>query len=105
MIIYNITFHIENAILEECLVFLKETYIPTALKNEILDAPRLCKVLGKSEDDSSSYALQFQVESVEKLNDWWKCNGEELNALLVKQFAGKVMGFTTLLEQLEHRPV
>lgn len=103
MIIYNITFHVENKAIDDCILFLKETYIPAALKDEVLLHPQLCKVLGDTDGESSSYALQFHVEDIEQLNDWWKKHGEELNSLLVRRFADKVVGFTTLLEKIDHQ--
>lgn len=102
MIIYNITFHIEKEVLEDCLLFLKETYIPMALEGKALESPQLCKVMGQEEGDNYSYALQFHVENTRLLNDWWKLHGEELNALLTARYADKVVGFTTLLEKLDH---
>lgn len=102
MIVYNITFHIDKEVLTDCLSFLREIYIPRALQGAILETPQLCRVLGQEEGESSSYALQFQVEGIARLNDWWKAEGESLNALLVERFSDKVVGFTTLLEKLDH---
>ncbi len=105
MIIYNITFHVDNTILEEYIEFLKKQYIPEALKGEILESPRLCKILADSKDGSSSYSLQFHVENTNLLNDWWKENGNRLNDLMLERFADKVMGFTTLLESIDHEQI
>ncbi len=102
MIIYNITFHIDNKVLDECLIFFKKEYIPKAIANKILENPRFCKILSHSEDGSTSYSLQFQVKNLDALNNWWKECGNLLNEQLVKRFSEQVMGFTTLLEAVNH---
>ena len=104
MIIYNITFHIADDVLDDCIRFLKQEYIPFVLKDGTLTHPQLCKVLSQSEE-GSSYALQFQVSSMTLLNDWWKKNGNEMNNMVVKSFGNQVTGFTTLLERLNHEVI
>ena len=101
MIIYNITFHIADGVRDECVRFLKTDYIPFVLRDGVLTKPQLCRVLAQSEE-GSSYALQFQVDNMELLNDWWKKNGEKLSSLIVERFSDEVVGFTTLLEHIGH---
>ncbi len=102
MIIYNITFHIDNTILDECLDFIKKQYIPLAMEDKIVVNPQLCKIMMQSADGSSSYSLQFYVESAYLLDIWQQKNGARLNNLVVERFADKVLGFATLLEIVNH---
>lgn len=104
MIIYNITLHIDNEVLADCLLYLKETYIPAALEGKVLNNPQLCRVMGHAGEEGSSYALQFQAENMHLLNEWQDKYGEGLNTLLSERFSDKVIGFTTLLEKLDHSP-
>ncbi|MDR1120300.1 MAG: DUF4286 family protein [Dysgonamonadaceae bacterium] len=100
MIIYNITFHIEEQIVNEYLNFLKKEYIPAATKSRALEHPRLCKILAQTNDACLSYSLQFQVENADVLDNWHQHTGNELQAEIIQRFADKVLGFTTLLEVL-----
>jgi hypothetical protein len=102
MIIYNITFHIEEQIVNEYLDFLKKEYIPAATKSRALEHPRLCKVLAQTGDACLSYSLQFQVENADILNNWQQHTSNELQVGIIQRFADKVLGFTTLLEVVPH---
>jgi hypothetical protein len=102
MIIYNITFHIEERIVNEYLDFLKKEYIPAATKSRVLKHPKLCKILAQTDDACLSYSLQFQVENTNIFNDWYQRTGNELQTRIIQHFSDKVLGFTTLLEVLPH---
>ena len=101
MIIYNITFHIENSVLTECVNFLKSTYIPLATQSGFMHSPGFHRILPHEDEvDGSSYAVQFKVKNIETLNYWIEREGVSLSQLLVKKFGPKVMGFTTVLEEI-----
>lgn len=101
MIIYNITFHIENSVLAECVNFLKSTYIPLATQSGFMHSPCFHRILPHEEDvDGSSYAVQLKVKNIETLNYWIEKEGVALSQLLVKKFGSRVIGFTTVLEEI-----
>ena len=102
MIIYNITFHIEKDILPDCLNFLKSTYIPLATQSGFMHSPRMHRVLPHvDEEEGNSYAIQFRVKNVDTLNYWIEQEGLRLSHELVRRFGSKVIGFTTVLEEVE----
>ena len=85
MIIYNITFHIEKDIVPECLNFLC-----------------LHRVLPHSEEEEGcSFAVQFRVKNIDTLNYWIEREGQAISRQLIQQFGSKVIGFTTVLEEIE----
>lgn len=45
MIVYNTTFHIHKDIVDECLEYLKNSYIPKASESGILYSPYLRRIL------------------------------------------------------------
>jgi hypothetical protein len=101
MFIYNITFHIDDSIHKEALIFLKKEYIPQAEKGGLFFNPRLCHIASAEENDGWSYSVQFYVKNRTLLNDWWATTGKELTELLQKRFGSQVAGFGTLLEELD----
>ena len=101
MIIYNTTFHIAFGILEEGVEFLKNEYIPSAIKNGILTHPRLCKIIHAGTDEGESFSVQFQVENIDALNRWMEKEGNMLHHALSTRFKEKIVGFSTLLEEIE----
>ena len=98
MIIFNTTYHVESGLEESFIAWLKETYIPSALRREALSRPQLCRVGPPDECEGSSFSLQFHVKDNDTLSLWYRETGVGLHEALVARFAGKVAGFSTLLE-------
>lgn len=101
MIVYNTTFHIDNAVLDECLHYLKKEYISKAVVSGFLHQPCLRRVMQTVREEGSSYSVQFSVKNVDTLNFWLQSEGEALHKSLVNRFGNKVVGFTTLLEEID----
>ena len=101
MIIFNTTFHADDDVKDQFLQYLKENYIPTASSSGFLFAPRLSLIHRQHEEGGVSYSLQFSIKNVDTLNHWLSTSGAELQQELTKSFGNKVMGFITLLEEIE----
>ncbi len=100
MLIYNTTFHAEEEIHNNFLIWIKEYYIPEINKNGSLKFPRICKILSHREE-GVSYSLQWEVENSGLLHHWHLEQGVKLNEELIKIFKNKVVGFPTLMEVVE----
>ena len=87
MLIYNTTFQVDDAVHDNFLIWIKESYIPEVQKHGTLKAPRIC--------------LQWEVESSGLLHRWHMEQGVRLNDELTKIFKDKVVGFPTLMEIVE----
>jgi hypothetical protein len=99
--IYNTTFHIERAIWDESLAFLRQEYIPKAMADGKLQKPMLSRVMRTDENEGISVALQFHVADEETLSAWFDETGHELHHQLLRRFGNAMMGFSTLLEELD----
>lgn len=99
--IYNTTFHIERTIWDESLTFLKREYIPQAMADGRLQRPTLSRVMRTDEREGISVALQFHVADEETLSDWFDATGHALSKQLSLRFGNAMMGFSTLLEELD----
>ena len=91
MIIYNTTFHIHKDIVDECLEYLKNSYIPKASESGILYSPYL----------SESFSVQFHTRDIDSLNEWVRKEGGALQQDLIGRYKEKIAGFSTLLEDIE----
>lgn len=100
MIIYNTTFNIENDVLAECVDYLKRDYIPRAVASGFLMTPYLRRILQNEVEKASSYSIQFHVKNCETLDYWMQSEGRALQQELVRLFGYKVVGFSTLLEDV-----
>ena len=101
MIIYNTTFHIHKDVLDECLNYLKDSYIPRELENGLLYDPYLRRILDSANDEGESFSVQFHTRDLDSLNEWVRRSGAELQKDLVGRYKEKVVGFSTLLEDIE----
>lgn len=101
MIVYNTTFHIHKDIVEECLEYLKNSYIPKASASGILHSPCLRRILDSRNEEGESFSVQFHTSDVASLNDWARREGAALQQELVRRYKEKVVGFSTLLEDIE----
>ncbi|MDR1743486.1 MAG: DUF4286 family protein [Dysgonamonadaceae bacterium] len=102
MMILNITFHIDDEIHANALDYLKTVYIPDATKSGKVTDARLCKIWSNGDEaDGHSYALQFSIADIDALEEWNAQTGRMLNMRLVERFSDKMVGFATLLQEMD----
>jgi hypothetical protein len=101
MIVYNTTFHIDNDILDDVLSYLITDFIPGVTAGGFLHQPYLRRILQTNEDAGESYAVQFHVKNIDTLNYWLEKEGNIIHQALIDRFGNKVVGFTTLLEEID----
>lgn len=101
MLLYNTTFHVDEDVQKNFLIWLHEVYMEEVKKNGLLANPRLCRILSHKEEGSESYSLQWEVENSTMLHQWHMQQGAKLNGELVKIFKDKVVGIPTLMEVME----
>ncbi len=101
MIIYNTTYHVDDAIEARFVEYVRQVFIGKALQAEVLSQPRLARIVDHSGERGVSYSLQFNVADVDVLTTWLETHGEMLNEELFSQFGQQVAGFVTLLEEVE----
>ena len=103
MILYNITINMDTDIAEACLDYLKRCYLPQATQSGVMFSPKIHKILpyDDASAQSDSYAIQFNVKNVDTLNYWIEHEGQGISKQLVEHFGNKVVGFTTVLEEID----
>lgn len=101
MLIFNTTFHVDEESIDDFFTFIKNVYIPRSCESGVLDRPRFAVIRSQHAEKGSNYSLQFHVENLEKLNQWLVKDGEILQQEIVDRFGQTVMGFVTLLEEIE----
>jgi hypothetical protein len=102
MLVINTTYHVSKLIEEDWTKWVKEEYIPKVTKSGILVRPRFMKVFMDNDNNSNSYALQFEVDSFNMLEYWSDNHGKKLRTDMSDLFMEKVVGFTTVMEVLEN---
>ncbi|HIS11355.1 MAG TPA: DUF4286 family protein [Candidatus Avibacteroides excrementipullorum] len=101
MLIYNTTYHVEDDVRANFLIWTRQYLIPTIAGEGTLGNPKLLEVLSHREEGSSCYTLQWEVADSASLHKWHLKQGTTINEQLTKTFKDKVVGFPTLLEVLD----
>lgn len=100
MLIFNTTLHLDDSVHDECLEYIKKTYIPRSLEHNLLEQPSLSRIESRYEESGLSYALQFKAKDMDMLNKWAEVIGDTLQEELTARYGNKVTGFVTLLEEI-----
>lgn len=104
MIIYNVTFNIDESIHQEWLNWTKE-HIPHVLATGKFKEAKLTKVLVEEELGGVTYSIQYRAFSRESLNAYYREDAERLRNDGQKRFADKMLAFRTELEIIDEYSV
>ncbi len=101
MIIFNITFNVEDDISREWLDYMQNELIPEMLKTKRVHSAVLSELL-LDEPQGTSYALQFKSDNAENLK---KFKEEELPRIFTgisTKYGDKVVFFPTEMKIIKH---
>lgn len=101
MIVFNTTYHIDDAIHDEVIAYLKREFIPKAIESKLLRDPHLFYIHPQYEEAGKSYSLQFRAKDLEALELWMEQFGGAIQEELTNRFGNKACGFMTLLQEEE----
>lgn len=104
MIIYNVTSNIEESIHDEWLAWIKE-HIPQVLASGKFEKATLARVLVDEDLEGVTYAVQYQTNSREALEAYYKDDAPSLRFEALKRFGDKVLSFRTELQILDEYSV
>ncbi|MCH5245202.1 MAG: DUF4286 family protein [Muribaculaceae bacterium] len=98
MFIVNTTFHVENSLLDEFLIWVKDIYIPEAVASGLLNSPVLNRILVEVDPAATGYAVQFCADTIEHASLWHDEQGAELRGQLMRRWPQQIVFFTTYME-------
>lgn len=101
MIICNTTFSVPKHLQIEFVKFMREVYVPSAIKNSIIKEPRLSRVHAENVEGGYSYAFEFKTEDIEQLEKWNTEVGKDLYKSILIEFQQNIPGFTTVLQPIK----
>ncbi|HWD86483.1 MAG TPA: DUF4286 family protein [Mucilaginibacter sp.] len=100
MLIYNETFIIDDAIVDDWLRWIRDNHIPSVLGTGSFDGYKLYTVLD-SPNEGITYCLQFQTTSVERYSDFYYKQMEAIHAAHNVRFEERFALFHTLMEGVD----
>jgi Domain of unknown function (DUF4286) len=101
MLIINTTYQVSESCEKEWKEWVCTEYIPEVIAPGLLIQPRFHRLLIENESGNQSYSLQFQVQDLETLEDWFQNHGSKMQKNLSDRFQEKILGFTTVMEVIE----
>ncbi|CEA15682.1 MAG TPA: DUF4286 family protein [Fermentimonas caenicola] len=102
MIVFNTTFHIDETLQDEFIEYILQEFIPMSTKSGILTSARFARIYGSNKDEGLSFAMEFQVETIELLEKWNKEESNYVYNLLMDKFKEKLVGFSTVLQTIDY---
>ncbi|MCR5393917.1 MAG: DUF4286 family protein [Bacteroidales bacterium] len=99
MLIYNTTFHVEEAQLQAFLCFIKDEYFPAVTASGHLSRPRLVRLLGDVGEGLYGYAIMADCAGeAAAIKKWRNETGDTLLQTLQQKFGTKVLTFSTAMK-------
>ena len=100
MLIYNITFSIEESTENEFIAFLKNELIPFIETQSLTSSVTLLKLLTEIQQELTNLALQLNFEEIEKYMSFETDLFSKIIEKTDAKFKAKYLTFNTLLEKI-----
>jgi len=102
MYIYNVTVNIDDSVHDKWLDWMKNEHIPQMLKLGKFNNALMSKVMTQG-DSGSTYSIQYQTDSKETLDKYYKEDAELLRQEGFKKFGDKFVAFRTELDVVSNQ--
>jgi hypothetical protein len=101
MIVYNVTCHLSNELLEEWLTWMKTVHIPEVMQTACFTESKMLRLLNQADDDEGvNIAIQYTAAS---LADYERYRAEFAPALQQKtkeKYGEQILAYRSLLEEI-----
>lgn len=101
MILYNITFNVEQQIEKEWLTWIREHYFEYVLGTDLFIDVKLFRLLNETENDGITYSVQFYTDTLDKAEIYLEKYANKIVERHNEAFKYKHVSFMTLLESVE----
>jgi len=99
MLLYNVTFIIEESAAVEWLLWMTEEHIPAVLATEMFVSNRLLRVID-SPNEGVTFCSQYVAQSMEDYETYQAVHAPALIQELDSRFKDKFVSFRTLMEYI-----
>lgn len=98
MIIYNVTTNIHESVHDKWMIWMQHKHIPEMLACGKFTAARLVRVMVEEEMGGVTYSVQYETDSKETLDKYYREDAPKLREEGVRLFGEKMLTFRTELE-------
>ncbi len=100
MLVYNTTYTMPIKDAREFVIWVHQVMLPKISNDGALKAPRLLRILTHKDSETECFGLQFNVEDSSLLHKWYVRQGQQLTEELQKIFDKRIIGFSTIMEEV-----
>ncbi len=100
MVLYNITFVVDEDINENWLKWMKKVFIPACEATGYFEAIDFFSIHRQSADHTKSYSTHLYTKTKKHLIEFHQVHGEKLLSLPSEEFGSKCQSFDTVLEKI-----
>ncbi len=101
MLIYNITVNVENKILDEWMLWQKETHIPEIIETGCFNDHRFYELLEQDTNEGKTFVIQFYAYSRKDYDRYLENFALQLREKNKEKWNEQVMSFRTLLQNVQ----
>lgn len=101
MIVFNTTYTMPNNDARDFVIWVHQSMMPRVEANGRLTEPRLLRILSHRDQETECFSLQYRTDSTATLHRWYTEQGDALNKELLKMFDERIVGFSTIMEEIE----
>ena len=101
MIVYNTTYTMPESDARNFVIWAMQSMVPRVEEDGLLRHPRLLRILSHRDQETECFSLQFETESTATLHKWYTRQGAALHQELVKMFEERIVGFSTIMEEVD----
>ncbi len=99
MITYNVTVQVDNAILEEWLVWI-ENHMPQVVATGCFESSAFFELLEPKIDENRTFVIQYLAKNLENYEDYIKNHSTELRQEGIEKFGDQMSAFRSILKKI-----
>ena len=100
MLLHNITFNVENSVHDQWLNYMKTNFVPAVMKTNLPRKSLIMRLLTEIDNSGMTYSFQFFFDEMEDYMSYEMNFREGIYQEIARNFAGKYVMFSTLLEEI-----
>lgn len=101
MFLFNITFNVETGIHQQWLKWMKTHFAPAVMQTQLPSQLTILKLLTEIDNGGSTFSFQFHFRNMEDFLNFDLNHKEQILERHNIFFRGKIVQFSTLLEEIE----
>ena len=101
MFIYNITFKVDHAILEEWINWQKEEHIPEIMATRFFNDYKFFRLLDQDESEGPTYIVQYFTDAKENYDQYIHQFAPMLREKAIIKWGDKIISFRSLLQSVQ----